>query len=127
MVVAKRFVRDVRPGLECASLVWSPHKITDIHKIERVQCRAVACVGALDTLRCEERRQQLGRIRRLADLFDVEQEEVGDTKRRSTKTTDLNKVKPEMFLARAVRLWHQLPRNIQTIHDRKTIKAVTAV
>ena len=40
-VKKNRYLSMVRPILEYASIVWSPHTQCDIHKIEMVQCLAV--------------------------------------------------------------------------------------
>ena len=64
----------VRPILEYASPVWSPHHLCDIDLVESVQRRFTKSIGALFSLSYHERRRMSGldslELRRLrADLY----------------------------------------------------------
>ena len=49
----------VRPHLEYAQSVWSPHQVKDIKKLEQIQRRATKQVGDLKNLSYKERLQRL--------------------------------------------------------------------
>jgi len=50
----------VRPLLEYASCMWSPHLIKDIERVERVQRRFTKRLRGLSTLTYKDRLQVLG-------------------------------------------------------------------
>ena len=55
----KLIVAMIRPRLEYASVVWSPHKKKHINKIERIQRAATKLVPGLRDLSYQERLQRL--------------------------------------------------------------------
>ena len=50
----------IRPKLEYAAVVWSPHKMKDIRKLERIQRAATKMVLELKDLNYEERLEEIG-------------------------------------------------------------------
>ena len=58
-MMKKLIVSMIRPKLEYAAVVWSPHKKKDIRKIERIQRAATKMVPTLRDLPYEERLERL--------------------------------------------------------------------
>ncbi len=50
----------IRPKLEYAAVVWSPHKKKDIRKLERIQRTATKMIPELEDLSYEERLEEIG-------------------------------------------------------------------
>jgi len=59
-LLRRAFTVYVRPLLEYASCVWSPHLITDIQRLERVQRRFTKRLRGLSILTYKDRLQVLG-------------------------------------------------------------------
>ena len=59
--IMKRIIMNmIRPKLEYAAVVWSPHKKKDIRKLERIQRTATKMVPELKDLNYEERLEEMG-------------------------------------------------------------------
>ncbi len=74
MAFVKLYTALVRPHLEYAQYVWSPHLIKHLHHIERVQMRATKLVDNMKNLDYTERRLNLPTLayRRLrGDVIDL--------------------------------------------------------
>jgi len=59
-LLRRAFTVYARPLLEYASCVWSPHLITDIQRLERVQRRFTKRLRGLSILTYKDRLQVLG-------------------------------------------------------------------
>ena len=58
-MMKKLIVSMIRPKLEYAAVVWSPHKKKDVRKLERIQRAATKMVPTLRDLSYEERLERL--------------------------------------------------------------------
>ena len=59
-IMKKIITNMIRPKLEYAAVVWSPHKMKDIRKLERIQRAATKMVPELKDLNYEERLEEMG-------------------------------------------------------------------
>jgi len=59
-MVKKLIVSMIRPRLEYAAVVWSPHKKKDVNKIERIQRAATKMIPSLRDMPYEGRLERLG-------------------------------------------------------------------
>ena len=141
----KLIVAMIRPRLEYAAVVWSPHKKKDIHKIERIQRAATKLVPGLRDLSYKERLQRLNLPtledrRERGDLITVykvmkgmgkiDKEDLFSWDTRATrghgvklkKTNCRRDIKKYSFPYRTVDAWNSLDKDTvlaKTIHDFK--------
>ena len=130
----------IRPKLEYAAVIWSPHMKKDINKLERIQRTATKMVPELEVLDYEERLKEMGlpslRQRRergdmitiykllnkleVIDNSTLLQRETGDNRqtrghsRKLKKGRCLKDTKKHSFPQRSIEAWNNLPEEIVT-------------
>ena len=145
-MVKKLIVSMIRPRLEYAVVVWSPHKKKDINKIERIQRAATKMIPSLKDVPYEERLKRLGlptlkERRERGDMIAVFRATIGAENidrddlflwnegptrghdRKLRKTRCLRDVKKYSFPYRSVDRWNNLDKEIvhsKTMHEFKT-------
>ena len=144
-ILRKLIVSMIRPQLEYATLVWSPHKKKDITRIERIQRTATRLAPSLIKLTYEEILDKFGLIslekrRERGDLIvvyrtmnkmgklDRDDLFVWNTRntrgycKRLKKTRCLQDVKKYSFPHRCIDIWNGLDSETvkaRCVHDRK--------
>ena len=144
-MMKKLILAVIRPRLEYAAVVWSPHKVKHIRKIERIQRAATKMVPSLRDLTYEERLAKLNlpsleERRERGDLITVykamrEMEKIDrddlfvwDTRetrghgKKLKKTRCLRSIKKHGFPYRCIDTWNGLEKDIlnaRNIHEFK--------
>ena len=128
----------IRPKLEYAAVVWSPHKKKDIRKLERIQRTATKMIPELQDLSYEERLEEIGlptlqerrergdlitmfklvnnmeKIDRDDLVMKVEEEErrTRGHKKKLKKSQCLGDIKKYSFPHRTVDIWNNLKEEV---------------
>ena len=133
-MIRKMFVTMVRPMLEYAAVVWSPHKKKNIRKLERVQRAATKMAPELKDLGYEERLKEMalttlenrrergdliniykmvyGMDRTGEDLLKLETRDTRGHGKKLKKERYVRDIKKYSFPHRAVELWNGLDEGI---------------
>jgi hypothetical protein len=142
-MMKKIFVTMIRPKLEYAVVIWSPHKKKDIRKIERIQRVATKMIPGLAEQTYEERLEKLGLLslekrRERGDLiavykgitgmerFDREDMFVRDTRstrghsKKLMKSRCVKDVKKYSFPYHCIDTWNAL--DDETVHAKTVSK-----
>ena len=130
----------IRPKLEYAAVIWSPHLKKDINKVERIQRTATKMVPELEVLEYEERLREMGlptlkQRRERGDMITIYkllnklevidndkllQREMGENRhtrghsRKLKKGRCLKDTKKHSFPQRSIVAWNNLPEEIVT-------------
>jgi hypothetical protein len=136
----------VRSHLEYANCVWSPHRIMDIEKLEKVQKRATKMISSIKHLNYEGRLKSLGlptlKYRRLrGDMIEAYKIISGQYDTCSVVSIQMNtyfntrgnkfklypnnvsnNVRKHFFNNRIINVWNSLPDNIVTVKNVNAFK-----
>ena len=144
-MIKKMFVTMIRPTLEYAAVVWSPHNKKNIRKLERVQRAATKMAPELKDLKYEERLKEMALTtlenrRERGDLINVYKmvngmDRIGehllkldmrDTRghdKKLKKERCVRDIKKYSFPHRAIDLWNDLEKSIVNADSVHCFKA----